>query len=425
MGTEIYLKVGGVTLDWSKNSRGAPHGILFQKKDRIRRRSDQVNYEYCEENEIDVEPSERALVRSLKEVIPRLNLLGFTREQAATEYDLWVREETAYADGEASNPNFLSFQEFIDFLGRHPIAALDNTYIQHGSESRSQVSARFDADEAIHRIPPSESSGYGYSETSYFESLVGRLHPYSLLSALALVPENLDQDVVWHYGPMVHSGWAVEEDFAPGASRRETFLIATEGSSDVHILKHAFALLMPEIEDFFSFIDVSERHPFSGTGSLVRFAEGLAKIDVHNNVLFIFDNDAEGWDALDQIRRFTLPANMRAMALPELDEFLSFPAFGPQGTMTADINKKAAAIECYLDLRTTHLTPARIIWTNFKKERNDYQGSLEFKETYMRTFMGQTKESLSSGAYDFTKIAKVLNCILAECALIRAEIHEC
>jgi hypothetical protein len=34
-------------------------------------------------------------------------------------------------------------------------------------------------------------------------------------------------------------------------------------SSDVHILKHALALLRPRIADFFRFIDVSESHPFS------------------------------------------------------------------------------------------------------------------------------------------------------------------
>ena len=34
------------------------------------------------------------------------------------------------------------------------------------------------------------------------------------------------------------------------------------------------------------FIDANERHPFSGTGSLVKFAEGLAKIDVQNQKSF-------------------------------------------------------------------------------------------------------------------------------------------
>ena len=46
----------------------------------------------------------------------------------------------------------------------------------------------------------------------------------------------------------------------PHARRTQTFLIATEGSSDVHILKQALALLRPGIEDFFRFIDVRKRN---------------------------------------------------------------------------------------------------------------------------------------------------------------------
>jgi hypothetical protein len=39
VGTEITLQVGPLVLDWSKNSPGANHGILFQEADRPRIRS--------------------------------------------------------------------------------------------------------------------------------------------------------------------------------------------------------------------------------------------------------------------------------------------------------------------------------------------------------------------------------------------------
>ena len=41
---------------------------------------------------------------------------------------------------------------------------------------------------------------------------------------------------------------------------------------------HSSTRSRPGIADFFRFIDVSGSHPFSGTGNLVKFAEGLAKI---------------------------------------------------------------------------------------------------------------------------------------------------
>ena len=105
------------------------------------------------------------------------------------------------------------------------------------------------------------------------------LHPYSILRVLAACPMNANAPVDWQFGPVVCSGWADERQFLAGARRTQTFLIATEGSSDTHILERAFSLLRPGLKDFFRFIDMSEGHPFPGTGNLVRFARGLAKID--------------------------------------------------------------------------------------------------------------------------------------------------
>ena len=73
---------------------------------------------------------------------------------------------------------------------------------------------RFASDPALGRIPTWDGSGDGYSEASYFASLIRILHPYSVMRLLALVPENLQADVAWQYGAMVDSGWAGEEEFS-------------------------------------------------------------------------------------------------------------------------------------------------------------------------------------------------------------------
>jgi hypothetical protein len=257
-----------------------------------------------------------------------------------------------------------------------------------------------------------------YSERSYFGGLIGILHPYSVLRVLGENAENREADVIWQYGPLVESGWAAESEFTPGARRRQTFLVATEGSSDAHILKHAFAILRPEIADFFRFIDVSERHPFPGTGNLLRFAEGLAKIDVQNQVVFLLDNDAEGFEAYQRIQNLSLPSNMRAIVLPDLDASRAFPARGPEGVSGADINRRAAAIECYLDLYLKGCPPPKVVWTNYKKELDVYHGALEFKEAYIKEFLKQTRESVAAGGYDVTKMLVILDALVAECSSI-------
>jgi hypothetical protein len=177
-------------------------------------------------------------------------------------------------------------------------------------------------------------------------------------------------------------------------------------------------MLRPGISDFFRFIDVSESHPFSGTGNLVKFAEGLAKIDVQNQVLFLFDNDAEGVAAQQRLSRLRLPSNMRGTMLPEIEDLRAFPAEGPEGLRMANINRRAAAIECYLDLNVDSHGAAKIIWTNYKKEIEVYQGALEHKELYVRKFLKQTAGTIANGSYDTSKLEAVLDLIVAECTAI-------
>lgn len=424
MGTIISLDVAGMGLDWSKNSKGVDHGALFQEQDRKRVRSDQISYEYYEGRDEELAPNEIAFVRRLKDVLPRLALLGFTRERAVSEYESLVEtclEEASSEsdDGEAQPPTFVSFDEFCAFVAKHPVADLDDTFVE--SLDREKIKGRFACDEIAERIPHSWTSETdAYSERSYFGGLIGILHPYSLMWVLGQSDQNRESDVVWQYGPLVESGWAAAAEFTPCARRTETFLVATEGSSDAHILKHAFSVLRPEVADFFRFIDVSERHPFPGTGNLVKFAEGLAKIDVHNQVVFLFDNDGEGYEAYERVQRLSLPANLRAIMLPELEEFRAFPARGPEGVNNADINRRAAAIECYLDLGRNGRTP-QVVWTNYKKDLNDYHGALEYKEDYTKAFLKQTSEAIASGAYDARKILIALDALVAECSSIATQ----
>ena len=102
------------------------------------------------------------------------------------------------------------------------------------------------------RVPTTDAYEVdGYSERSYFGSLIGFLHPYNVLRLLAENERNLNAELEWRYGLLVCNGWAEEREFVPGVRRSQTFLIATEGSSDTRIIKHAISLLRPEMADFF------------------------------------------------------------------------------------------------------------------------------------------------------------------------------
>ena len=424
MGTEIALDVDGIRLDWSKNGRGADHGPLFQTNDLKRMRSDQINYDCVDNEDPELAEMEMGFAKSLGDVVPRIELLGFGLESIEHEYSCVAeecREDRQFLNfpGFVQPSELMTFAEFCEFVVMHHISALDDTFIGSvGDNGHRCVMNRFFDEASKRRIPYSPYRCTSYSERSCFGRLINILHPYSVLRLLAENKENRKAEVVWQYGPLVNAGWANKDEFVPNAKRNQTFLIATEGNTDGLILKHAFSLLRPEIADFFRFIDMSEDYPFSGAGNLFRFASGLAKIDVHNQVVFVLDNDAEGLEACARIQDISLPSNMSAILLPELEALRLFPTRGPDGENTADINKRAAAIECYLDLEAADLPPAEVIWTNYKKELKTYQGALQKKAIYMKAFLKQTSASLTTGTYNVNKISVVLDRIYhASCSI--------
>ena len=426
MGTEISLDVGGMTVDWSKNTRGADHGVLFQASDRTRIRSDQIDYDYFQADDPELAEMEAAFASSLGNILPRLELMGYSLDSVESAYNRAAEDDrerrARFSDlGVEVSQQPLGFDEFCDFVTAHPIENLDDTYPPGDTRTDEELIGRFADHATTVRIPYSPPAGDQYSERSQFGSLLAFLPPYAVLRLLAENPANLDASVVWQYGPLVDAGWAEPAEFNPGAGRSHTFLIATEGSSDAGILKRALCSLRPDIADFFKFVDMNDGYPFVGTGNLRNFAAGLAAIDVQNNVLFVLDNDAEGVDACTKIKAMRLPSNMRATCLPELAEFEAVPCRGPDGVLASDINRRAAAIECYLDLDAPGQPIAEVRWTNFKQKSGVYQGALQNKESYTRVFHKQTAKSLTDGSYDTRKIALVLDHIFEVCCEIAVQ----
>ena len=250
-------------------------------------------------------------------------------------------------------------------------------YIEYETPDRDKIAqGRFAADiDEFARIPWTDNADSYWSESSFLSARVCILSAESMLQVFALNQANSVVEVTWEFGPIVHAGWVLREAFRPGARQRQKVLIATEGASDARIIRRSLDVLRPDVADFFNFVDVDERHHFWGTGNLVKFAEGLLRIEVLNQVLFVFDNDAEGVDAFRKLERLELPANMRAMLLPNLEDFRAFSTRGPEGVSVSDINGRAAAIECYLDLRLDQYPVSQVTRSNFKKDIDapDYQ----------------------------------------------------
>lgn len=423
MGTEITLSVDHVDLDYSKNHMGNDHGSLFQESDRKRIKSDQINYEYFETSEdSSLSSMEMGFSKPLRDVIPRIELLGFTIDKVQSEYEFCV-SECELEESELENAlSWMPFEQFLKIVSSIKITSLNHEFDEdsHKKDPETYASKFLDTD-TLKTIPFYNSYDIqAYSEQSFLAGVLGFLHPYSALRLLAENEHNLDQDVIWQYGPLVHNGWAKESEFQENARRMQRFLIVTEGHTDAEILDLAIQTIRPEIYDFFSFIDMTEGHPFGGTGNLQKFAKGLAQMDVHNQTLFLYDNDTEGLSAFRNTKKLNLPANMGVTMLPDHGSFKSFQTLGPTGKDKIDINGKAAAIECYLDLFQPDLPKEPLIhWSGYKADVRQYQGALANKEKYTKNFLKHTPEELQKTEYDLSKLEEVVNAIYKECINIK------
>lgn len=83
-----------------------------------------------------------------------------------------------------------------------------------------------------------------------------------------------------------------------------------------------------------------------------------------------------------------------------------------------DINERAAAIECYLDLNLPGRPEPVVVWSNYKKDIDRWHGALDYKESYTKHFLLQKDTALLDGSYQTDKLEAVLDAILAEATFL-------
>jgi hypothetical protein len=394
----IRLELGNLEVDWGKNHSFVDHSPLFQRSD-----VQFVQYEYVNEEGEAVFEEKEAFRKLLRQVLPRLELLGYTVESARREYEQLQALNGGRVD--------ISFDEVASALRLAGVTSVSRYY------SGEYDFGELFSEEIYDRIGLDEISRGKKPWRDDLGEVMENFHSWYVLRLLAESPRNLDLHVTWYISDVLDGGWIDRSDVVHELPASQRFLIVTEGSSDAKIIRKALHLLRPEIEDFFYFVDMEEGYPFTGTGNLHRFCQGLVSIGILNQVLVVYDNDTEGTSKCMATRSLSLPSNMRVVQLPELLDFTRFPTIGPNGPATEDINGRAASIECYLDL--THGDDGRRVvrWTSYNSDLDRYQGEVIDKNYWVRSFLSLR---LADPTYDFTRLTAVLKHLVSECQKIAA-----
>ena len=405
MGSMIHLSVGRLEIDWGKNTGFADHSQLFQPCDLA-----QVPYYYVDEDQPHKEGGgeyeynlvavmKDGLSKPLDQVMERINLLGYTMNHARRDFE-YVSRLNNFDTGK------FSFEQLAEALATVDIKSISADYGEGESFGKFFRRYLFDRIGLEKIVDDPEYVRFDAGEG------MENLSAYTILRLVAQNPLARRLPVNWQFADVEDEGWARRDVFIRPVDQENRFLIVAEGSSDATIIRHALNLLKPHVADFFDFVDMNEGYPFTGTGNLYNFTKGLISISVQNNVVILYDNDAEGVFSFNRTIKLNVPNNMRILKLPDLPVFRDFETIGPSGAHRADINGRAAAIECYLDAGPG----AAVQWKNHHKELGVYHGELVAKGDVMREFLAQ---STVNGDHDFSRIAAVVDMIASECTAIR------
>lgn len=405
MGYEIELMVGNREVDCGMNDSFWPHSPLFQPCD-----VQQVAYHYVYDDGQPIVKMKEGYAKPLHQVLRRLELLGYTGDCVRMHFDALATHNSV--NEELPNLTFDAFAEAFSLVN------VEDVPPSYNDEEDSYLGDFFSR-EVFDRLCSSGvvDNGKLHHRYSALGALLQQFDPWARLWLLSRNPANLAASVVWRFADVIDSGYADRSLIVQELPTSYKFLIVTEGSSDAKILQKALALLRPNECDFFHFVDMQDNYPFTGAGNLKQFCKGLAKIRILNKVIVIFDNDAEGAANLKETRSLSLPPTMRTMRLPNLSRLKAFSTIGPNGAQIDDINGKAAAIECYLDLDWKVSTSPQVRWTSYNKRLDLYQGELVEKEKFAKLFMDlRSKET----GYNFEGLEAILDSLMAQCTVSTA-----
>jgi len=383
MGSEITLGINRIEIDRGMNEFFRNHSRLFHKNEI------KMEYYYYANN---YKEKKLAFSKKLSKVKLSLELLGYTLKNVKNKYINhcnWYKEYY-------SEKYFLNFDQFSEII--------ESINLNKNGYDFSEYFENYIKDIPIFKNRDNLKDSLG----EFFE----RLDPYIILRLIIENPNNLNQKLIWRYSDILEGGYIKKNELYEDLSISDKYLIITEGTSDLFIIRKNIKLFYQEIFDFFEFIDMDKNYPFTGSGNLFNFIQGLAKIYSKYKILIIFDNDAEGIEKYEQGKELNLPQGIKITKLPNLKEFNNFDTIGPTGFKKLNINGLAVSIECFLDLEYEVDQKPRIRWANFKKKINKYQGSLENKEIYTKLFK---KIKTGKENYNFSKLKVLIDYIITKC----------
>ncbi len=199
-------------------------------------------------------------------------------------------------------------------------------------------------------------------------------------------------------------------------------IILTEGVTDDEFLKSSFEALMPEVAHLFRFFGYhAELSPERSADALKKIAMAAASVGLSERFVFLFDNDAVGSKCWNEVRN-SLPSNMIAIRLPDVELAKSYPTYGPHGYTNDDVNGRAVTIELFLGEEALSADNGSLRLVHWGQQVNGvYQASFSkedknaIQESFRSAVASAKRDGLFKASYDWKEMLSLLNYI-CECS---------
>lgn len=431
MGSYCELYISKFPIATTKNEVDPFLLSIFQPTDVIvfnRKIGERFQLLYGRENEAD--EYERAIqyVNTAKNLKERLNVIGFTMKRVTTAFEDSKAESLSRLREWLGNSSFKDNALMTERIANE-IKILENSTLSDFLEASKEIIENeygFSIDE---KEPPKSTNpvllyllegSYGLDRFPY------DYDQRTLLRALLEITSP-EVKITYDITELVEAGYYEDkpESVYDQVIENETydyeigdkFLILTEGSSDINILKNSLAILYPHLSGYYTFMDFGISNASGSASSLVASIKSFVGANLKNKIIALFDNDTAAESAIRGLSKTTIPDNIKITCYPSIKLLEDYPTIGPSGITNMNINGLSGSIEMYLgnDSLTEKGKLIPVQWKGYDSSLKKYQGEIVDKEFVQKRFEKRIKMCVESPdkikEFDWSGIEQILKMI--------------
>lgn len=397
MGSYSTLRIGPVTIASIKNKVDAATITLFSVSDkrvRVLNRRAALDAGFTKDDIYEGESLmavEYVCPRAI--AIDRLELQGFTLPVASAAFQAGMTSYLSFlADEQAARPSRGGYYQ-------EETQVISSLTVESWLEAVQRLWANGALAAVRQDVSPEASVLDRYVLASHTGPLgfIGNDVRHFLRLILEIAPE--EEPLVYDLTDLVLGAWVdtasdlVEislQELEESALLSPRRVVLTEGKTDKWILEQSLGLLHPHLADKFTFLDFEGARVGGGAGALANIVKSFVGAGISNRVIAIFDNDAAGRVALNQLAQIAMPRNIVAYKYPDLQLARDYPTVGPTGRVSMDVNGLAGSIELYLGsdvLADEHGDLMPVQWRGYEAQLDCYQGEVLNKHMIQERFI--------------------------------------